>query len=219
MITSDLHMHSTFSDGKNTPEEMVREAIRLGYREIAITDHVRRSSEWLDEFCSEMARLKAAYAADITLYSGIEAKVINLRGDIDARPDFFQKVDLVLAAFHRIPRGDDDYLTREEIVRDSEKALGLWSEAMMRVLENEHVRTIVHPTALFARDAIAVPRGLKKAIARKAAQCGKQFEINTKYHVPDEEFLTLLKQYQVKIVYGSDSHRLEDMKAVISLEA
>lgn len=36
---SDLHIHTNFSDGTSTPEEVVDEAIRLGLSAIAITDH------------------------------------------------------------------------------------------------------------------------------------------------------------------------------------
>ncbi len=34
----NLHTHSIFCDGKNTPEEMVQEAILRGFQEVAITD-------------------------------------------------------------------------------------------------------------------------------------------------------------------------------------
>jgi len=36
----DLHTHTTFSDGELIPSELVRRAETLGYRAIAITDHV-----------------------------------------------------------------------------------------------------------------------------------------------------------------------------------
>ncbi len=123
MIRGDMHLHSSFSDGRNTPEEIVREAIRIGYREIAITDHVRRTTDWLDNFCEELSRLEQIYAARIKLYSGIEAKTINLKGDVDACPEFFKKVDLVLGAFHRIPRGEDEYQGPEEILQDKGRTL------------------------------------------------------------------------------------------------
>ena len=38
-MASDLHMHTTFSDGKLTPEELVAQAKAAGLKYIAITDH------------------------------------------------------------------------------------------------------------------------------------------------------------------------------------
>ena len=214
MIRGDMHLHSSFSDGESAPEEIVREAIRVGYREIAITDHVRRTTDWLDNFCKEMNRLKQIYTARIKLYSGIEAKVINLKGDVDARPEFFKKVDLVLGAFHRIPRGEDEYQGHEEILQDKGKTLEYWFEGIMKLLENSSVMIIAHPTAILKSNSITVPTGLKKDIARKAAEHGKIFEVNTKYQVPDDEFIGFLKLYGVKLSFGSDSHSIEEMRMV-----
>ena len=48
-MPSDLHIHTTFSDGRNTPEEIMEAAKAAGLRYISITDHdsvegVRRSA-------------------------------------------------------------------------------------------------------------------------------------------------------------------------------
>jgi putative hydrolase len=214
MITMDMHLHSNFSDGDNTPEDMVVEAIKIGYREIAITDHVRRSTDWLDDFGQEMARLKQLYSGRIRLCSGIEAKVINLEGAIDARPEFFSKVDLVLAAFHRIPVGEDKYLSQAEILKDKRGALEYWFSGITKVLENHNVNIIAHPTLILRRNGITIPYNLKIGIAKKAKEGNKIIEVNTKYAVPDGEFVSLLKRYRVKLVFGSDSHNIEEMRAV-----
>ena len=63
----DLHMHTVFSDGKDTPEEMVREAIRRGLDTVGISDHSHldpcgMSTEKTAEYRAEMARLKKKYA-------------------------------------------------------------------------------------------------------------------------------------------------------------
>ena len=39
MSMIDYHVHTTFSDGANTPQQMIDEAVRLGITELAITDH------------------------------------------------------------------------------------------------------------------------------------------------------------------------------------
>ncbi|MCD9024752.1 PHP domain-containing protein [Cohnella silvisoli] len=84
MMLMDLHLHSNYSDGKNTPEEMIEAAIKIGYEAIALTDHVWKSSTWIPAYSAHLETLKKKYANKITLYSGIEAKVVSLEGDIDA---------------------------------------------------------------------------------------------------------------------------------------
>ncbi len=208
---SDMHLHSSFSDGRNTPEEIVVHAITIGYKQIAITDHVRRTTDWIDEFVVELERLKRVYAGRIKLYSGIEAKIINLNGEIDARPEFFSKVDLVLGAFHRIPKGQDEYFSADEIQRDKDKVLKCWFTGMIKLLENSNVNIIAHPTSILKANDILIPYNLKNTIAQKAAECHKIFEVNSKYQVPDKEFLRLLGVNKVRLCFGSDSHGIEEM--------
>ncbi|NQT71761.1 MAG: PHP domain-containing protein [Chloroflexi bacterium] len=212
MLKTDMHLHSTFSDGINTPQELVEEAIRLGFVEIAITDHVRKSSDWLDLFSQEINRLKQKYSNKIILHSGIEAKVIDLKGAIDAQSSFFSKVDIVLGAFHRLPIGEGDFWRGNQIAEQKERALGYWFNAMMKLIENENVMIVAHPTAILKRNGVVVPRDLKETIATKAASYGKTFEVNTKYNVPDREFLDLLYHHGVNLVRGSDSHSVEEMR-------
>ena len=66
----DLHMHTVFSDGKNTPEEMVQEAIRLGLDTVGISDHSHldpcgMTLETSAEYRAEIARLKQKYAGKV----------------------------------------------------------------------------------------------------------------------------------------------------------
>ena len=211
----DLHVHSTFSDGHNTPEEIIKHALLNNYEEIAVVDHVRRTTDWLDDFVREIDRLKCIYRNKLKIYSGIEAKVINLKGDIDARPEFFPKVDLVLGAFHRIPRGEEEYFSEEQMIRDKKGALEFWFKCFMKLLENHNVRIVAHPTAILKRHNITVPAEMKKFIARKAADCGMILEVNSKYQVPDAEFLNILQSHRVKLSFGSDSHSIEEMQLVI----
>ena len=69
----DLHMHTVFSDGKNTPEEMVQEAIRRGLDTVGISDHshldpcgmtIEASAEYRAEILPED---KADFISDVPL--------------------------------------------------------------------------------------------------------------------------------------------------------
>ncbi len=76
----ELHAHTTFCDGKNTPEEMVRAAIQKGLDTIGFTAH---SYTWFDEsYCikqadipaykQEICRLKQRYGNQINILLGLE---------------------------------------------------------------------------------------------------------------------------------------------------
>jgi len=211
MIKMDMHLHSRFSDGENTPEEIILHAMRLGYHEIAITDHVRRTTNWLDEFVVEIERLKKLYGNKIKVSSGIEAKVIDLDGNLDAWPDFYRKIDFVFAAFHRIPVGVDKYMKSNEISSNGEAAFANWYKSFMKLLENENAVVIAHPTAILKISGIDVPYEQKVAIAEKAAMYGKIFEINSKYQVPDPILKRLLLDNDVRLLCGSDSHSIREL--------
>ena len=81
MILEDFHMHTTFCDGANTPEEMVQAAIRLGMKRIGFSAHapvVTDDSDFAMKkadaplYRAEIARLKEAYADQIQILCGIE---------------------------------------------------------------------------------------------------------------------------------------------------
>lgn len=60
----DLHMHSIFSDGTFTPEELVAEGVRAGLKAMALTDHDTTSG--VPRF------LAAAQAAGMRAFTGVE---------------------------------------------------------------------------------------------------------------------------------------------------
>ena len=78
----DLHIHTTFCDGKNTPEEMVLEAIRRGCHTIGFSGHAPTSVLWdpdwciderkLTDYCLEIQRLKKKYTEQIEILLGLE---------------------------------------------------------------------------------------------------------------------------------------------------
>ena len=109
----DLHVHTTFSDGKNSPEEVVLQAIELGYRGIALCEHIRAESMWFVEYLSEVARLRCKYGNHIRIYTALESKITDHRGGVDARPEFFD-VDIFYAAVHRIALGENLFSSGKE---------------------------------------------------------------------------------------------------------
>lgn len=110
MILTDLHVHTVFSDGKNTPGEMVLAAIEKGMACIGFSDH-SYAEEDLD-FCMKkedieiyrrtIAELKEEYKDQIKILCGIEQ---DLYADVPAAG-----YDYVIGSVHRV-RAGDSYVT------------------------------------------------------------------------------------------------------------
>ena len=80
MILEDFHLHTTFSDGKNTPEEMIRAALDMGMKRIGISDHAPTpcgesyciARDRVTEYRETVNALKEKYRGRIDVLCGIE---------------------------------------------------------------------------------------------------------------------------------------------------
>jgi DNA polymerase (family X) len=134
-LCGDLHCHTTWSDGRQTVEEMGRRAQELGYDYLAICDHtvsvavvpgltaddVRRQAE-------EIAAANEALAP-FRILRGIECD-IRTDGELDLPDDVLAELEWVMASVHAGQRGSRDELTRRTL----------------SAVYNPHVSAISHPT-------------------------------------------------------------------------
>ena len=81
MMLCDLHTHTVFSDGKNTPEEMVVAAIERGMDKLGFSDHAHTPAddaeysmkkENIAAYCETIHALKEKYRDKIEILCGIE---------------------------------------------------------------------------------------------------------------------------------------------------
>ncbi len=77
-MLSNLHTHTSLCDGKDTPEEMVKQAINLGFCSLGFSGHAPTPFHMdyciqnIGDYISEIKKLKAKYKNDIQIYLGIE---------------------------------------------------------------------------------------------------------------------------------------------------
>ncbi|MCU1382429.1 MAG: hypothetical protein JWL71_1126 [Acidobacteria bacterium] len=134
-IRGDLHMHSTWSDGRDSIDQMVEECVALGYDYLAITDHSPHSAaarnltaDGVKKQADEIARARERFPG-IAILHGCEVDILP-----DGRLDFPDKVleplDIVLASLH------------ERAGHSPEQLLNRYAAAMKHPL----VTLITHPT-------------------------------------------------------------------------
>jgi DNA polymerase (family 10) len=104
-IRGDLHMHSTWSDGRDSIAAMVSAAQQIGYEYVAITDHSqnafssRRLS--LDDVARQREEISVLRARmpDIVILHGVEVDILK-DGSLDFADEILEGFDIVLASLH-----------------------------------------------------------------------------------------------------------------------
>jgi histidinol phosphatase-like PHP family hydrolase len=130
----DLQMHSTWSDGVQTLDEIVQAGLALGYSYSAVTDHSYglriaggMSMDDMRRQHDEIDRLNRRYAGSFRLIKGVEAN-IGADGSIDMTPSERAALELVLAAPHSSLRSSADQTAR-----------------MITAVQAPHVHILAHP--------------------------------------------------------------------------
>jgi DNA polymerase (family 10) len=117
-IRGDLHMHTTWSDGRDSVETMVAACQALGYEYCAITDHSQRSAASRNLAVNDIAQQADEIAAarerypDIEVLHGCEVDIMP-DGTLDFPDAVLEQFDVVLASLHeRAGHGPDQLLGR-----------------------------------------------------------------------------------------------------------
>ncbi|MHC1585712.1 MAG: DNA polymerase/3'-5' exonuclease PolX [Candidatus Syntropharchaeia archaeon] len=207
-IKGDLHVHTNWSDGKNSIEEMAKTAISMGYEYIAIADHSPAVgvTGGMDE-----KKIKKRQKEIEKLNEKFEEKGINFRVlssvEVDIRSDFtldfpdeiLKELDVVVGAVHSKFSQDRNTMTKR----------------IVTAMENENVDIIAHPTGrlLGKRDPYEVDMERLMEVARDT---GTILELNS---FPDRLDLNdihcrMAKDYRVLIAISTDAHDAMQMEDV-----
>ena len=105
-LQGNLHTHSLWSDGQDTLEQLAQEAIRRGYRYLAITDHSRSmvvanglTIERLLEQGQQIERLNREFDNGFRLLWGTECDILG-DGTLDFPDEILAQLDFVVVAVH-----------------------------------------------------------------------------------------------------------------------
>lgn len=212
-LFADYHTHSQYSHGRGDLEGNIRAALARGLEEVAITDHgpalafhlgVRRAEQLL-EIKAKIRRLQAKYPK-LRILCGVEANVINSKGDLDVPREILDQLDIVLAGLHPniFPRTLENF-----------RLLALyWGGKLNRQLDRSsrlfNTRALINTVTKYRIDIVTHP-GLKlsvdtRELARACVACDTALEINSSHGYLTAGFVRAAAAEGVKFAINSDAH-------------
>ncbi|MCR5591997.1 MAG: PHP domain-containing protein [Lachnospiraceae bacterium] len=207
----DMHMHTTWTDGARCVSEMISTAEENGLLAIAVTDHIRKESDYYPEYLKEISAWRET--AGIAVFSGFEAKIMNMDGEIDIPEDAARSADIVIASVHRIPMNGTFVKPREldyDLLAATERDLAL--AAIRRSADDGTVNVLGHCGGMTISAYGKFPEDYFEAVIRQCSACGVAFEYNYKYHGKYErQIKELLEKYDPYVSAGSDAHDTEEI--------
>jgi DNA polymerase (family 10) len=195
-IRGDLHMHSSWSDGRDSIEAMVNACRALGYEYLAITDHSPRSAasrnlsiEGVKRQAEEIAGLRERYP-DISILHGCEVDIMP-DGRLDFADRILQQFDIVLASLHEDAGQAPEALERRYVAAMKHPLVTLITHPTNRLVPYRRgynldydrlFATAVDTGTAVEIDGAPVHLDLDGALARKAIGAGATVSIDSDSH-------------------------------------
>lgn len=201
-VKGDLHVHTTWSDGSYSIEEMAEASKSLGYEYLAICDHSKTmqiahglTEEDLHKQIKEIDKLNRRMEG-FTILSGIEVN-IDSNGKLDINNNVLRDLDIVVASVHYGFKQSEEKMT----------------DRVLTAMYNDYVDVIGHPTGRIVNKRgpyqIDLPR-----IFKAASELGVLMELNAFPNRLDLSDLNCFKakDYGIKISIGTDAHNKDHLR-------
>lgn len=202
-LIGNVHAHSTWSDGRDSLEAMVRAAQALGMKYFTVTEHSQTSNyaggltlDRLKAQWDEIARVQELFP-EITLLRGIESDILE-DGRLDYPDAVLEQLDVVIGSIHQRYSQDEDAMTRR----------------VLNAFDNPHLHIWGHPTGRLLLKREAAPMRMEE-ILDKAAKKGIAIEVNGCPERMDlkPEHVRLALQRGLKLSLSTDAHSTDELKS------
>jgi putative hydrolase len=199
LAKGDLQMHTLWSDGSASIQEMAEAGDARGYEYIAITDHSKGlkmaggvNEEQLEQQASEISAVNDSLRIRGGMLRVLRSIEVNLTpsGDVDMEPSSLSRLDIVLGCFHSALRKKDDQTDR-----------------YLAALRNPAIQILGHPRGRVYNFRLGLSADWARVFA-VAAELDKAVEIDS---YPDRQdmsidLIQLARKAGCRISIGTDSH-------------
>lgn len=200
-IRGDLHVHSKYSDGNATIEQIANQAKKKGWEWVTISDHsqslkiaggmpvkeVRKKIGEIKKYNSKNKNFRILCSTEVDIHND---------GSLDYEDELLKELDFVIAAIHTGFKQSEEKIT----------------ERILAAMENKYLHMIAHPTGRLL--AKREPYGINmEKILQAAKKTNTAIEINAFPERLDlyDIYCKTAKEMGVMLGIGTDAHSLEQL--------
>lgn len=207
----DFHIHTNYTDGKLSIQQVVEKAIEINLETIIFTEHTEpwksKYTPWVTDYCDEIKSLKQIYESKIKIFIGFEANALNFEGKVELTSEMKKEADFILGAAHRYPELGNKKVSE----LSNNEAIDYEYKTLMGLAGGTEIDAIAHIGATCTKYCTPFPDSLKREIIKKAVKNNIAIEINPVYHSPLLKFLELCADENAMITLGSNAHGYGDI--------
>jgi histidinol phosphatase-like PHP family hydrolase len=209
----DLHTHTSFSDGRMTPEEVWEAARSRGYG-VGISDHCGRG-----DFQLESNRRFDDYLLGLEGLPVFRSAELDLGNPGEVTPDRLARCHYLIGGLHSLAVGAEggrlDFFDPEADPGDPDALIHMMLNGIGRGVREHRFHILAHPGLL--------PRGLRgradsilgevweKGLIGLALEHGFALEISSRWELPGRGLIEKARRAGVRFTLGSDGHGRETM--------
>ncbi len=203
----DYHMHTNYTDGHDRVADMIAAASGCGMAKILLSEHIRHTSTYYPDFVAEV---NANRNTDLKVYNGVEAKILNLSGDLDCSRATAADCDAVIGSVHSLPIDTAGNRTKWSELK-AEEALTREFDLAMAIVTRSAAHILGHPMGMVIRRFGINPLPELTQLATACRAHGKAFELNARYCVDRDDWIDLVRKSGCPVSIGSDAHEAESV--------
>ena len=225
ILTADYHTHTPYSHGKNTVAENAEQAVKLGLKAIAISDHgflhLAHGMKRKDVAAFEADCKAASERFGIPVLRGMEANVGGVHGRCDLTEKDYEHFDVYLCGYHLTTvynrfgdvfiNGLGNILHNKCKLLATKTLISRNTKAYIQTLKNHPIDILTHLAFQCECDTLEV--------AKCAADCGTYLELNSKkQHLSDEQLMEIVDKTSARFVIDSDAHSADRVGEISLVE-
>jgi len=203
-LKGDLHIHTSFADGRSSLEEMAYAAQARGYQYLAITDHARHptiprglNKERLEEQIEEIDCLNEKIDS-ITLLKGVEVSIME-DGSLNLPDKILKRLDIVVCAVNN----------KCKLSRNRQ------TERIIRAMHHPYFLILAHPTGRIIDERAPYDVDVEEImLAAKDTGCVLELNARPDRLDLDDIYCKMARDMGVMVTISSDAYSVDELSNI-----